>query len=117
MNIQIYMNKRNFDVQRAERFFKERRIPYQLIDLGRHKPGAREMALFASRIPPRELVDRGDKSVRQHPVCYMDSPEFILKALAENPRLIRSPIVRNGSRITVGSDPKQWLAWVNAEEK
>ena len=33
MNIQIYVNKKNPDVLKAERFFKERRIPYQLVDL------------------------------------------------------------------------------------
>ena len=117
MNIQIYMNKRNFDVQRAERFFKERRIPYQLVDLKRHKLGAREMTLFASCIPVGDLVDREDKTVRNHPVCYMDNKEFILKELTENPSLIRSPIVRNGNMATIGSNPELWLKWINSDNK
>lgn len=117
MNIQIYMNKRNFDVQKAERFFKERRIPYQLIDLGRHKLGQREMATFTAKIPARDLVDREDKKVREHTVCYMDSDALILKELMENPKLMRSPIVRNGNKVTIGDGLSQWMEWVAAEEK
>ncbi|MBR4331743.1 MAG: ArsC family transcriptional regulator, partial [Clostridia bacterium] len=58
MNIQIYALKKNFDTQKAERFFKERRIPYQLLDLKKHKLGGRELALFARRIGAQNLVDR-----------------------------------------------------------
>ena len=47
MNIQIYVNKKNPDVLKAERFFKERRVPYQLVDLKKHKLGERELQLFA----------------------------------------------------------------------
>ena len=47
MNIQIYAAKKNPDVLKAERFFKERRIPYQMMDLKKHKLGRRELELFA----------------------------------------------------------------------
>ena len=47
MNIQIYVTKKNPAVLKAERFFKERRVPYQLVDLHKHRLGARELALFA----------------------------------------------------------------------
>ena len=46
-NIQIYYVKRSFDVQKAERFFKERRVPFQAVDMRRHAPGKREIELFA----------------------------------------------------------------------
>ena len=46
-NIQIYYIKRSFDVQKAERFFKERRVPFQAVDMHRHAPGKRELELFA----------------------------------------------------------------------
>lgn len=58
MSIQIYALKRNFDVQKAERFFKERRVPYQLLDLKKHKLGQREMALFVRRLGAQSLVGR-----------------------------------------------------------
>ena len=47
MNIQIYVTKKNPAVLKAERFFKERHVPYQLVDLHKHRLGARELALFA----------------------------------------------------------------------
>ena len=46
MNIQIYVNKKNPDVLKAERFFKERRIPYQMMDLKKHKLGKKELEVF-----------------------------------------------------------------------
>ncbi|MEG0492222.1 MAG: hypothetical protein RR696_03390 [Clostridia bacterium] len=53
MNIQIYSNKKNPDVLKAERFFKERRIPYQLLDLKTHKLGKRELELFVNAVGQR----------------------------------------------------------------
>ena len=47
MSVQIYVYKRNFDVQKAERFFKERRIACQTVDLKKHRLGRREIELFA----------------------------------------------------------------------
>ena len=50
MNVQIYASKKNPDVLKAERFFKERRIPYQLVDLKKHRLGRRELELFAAAV-------------------------------------------------------------------
>ena len=58
MSIQIYCLKKNFDTQKAERFFKERRVPYQLMDLKKHKLGARELLLVARRLGAENLIDR-----------------------------------------------------------
>ncbi len=113
MNVQIYMSKKNFDTQKAERFFKERRIPYQLVDMSRHPPGARELRLFADRLTAKALVDREDKKVREHPVCYAPNDEVILNELMEKPSLMRSPIVRNGQKVTLGVQEEIWTAWMN----
>ncbi len=116
MNIQIYVSKKNFDMQKAERFFKERRIPYQLVDVKRHPPGNRELALFARQIGAKELVDREDKKAKEHTVCYMDSEAMILEELAQNPQFLRSPLVRNGNQVTVGLQEDTWAAWLKQEE-
>lgn len=115
MNIQIYALKKNFDTQKAERFFKERRIPYQLLDLKKHKLGGRELALFARRIGAQNLVDRKNPDALSHPVAHTDDEAYILDALAENPRFLRTPIVRNGEKVTVGADEKTWDEWARAE--
>lgn len=112
MNIQIYALKKNFDTQKAERFFKERRIPYQLLDLKKHKLGQRELALFARRLGAENLVDRQNPQALSHPIAHNDDPAYILECLLENPRFLRTPIVRNGEQVTLGADENTWNAWI-----
>ena len=111
MNIQIYMGKKNFDTQKAERFFKERRIPYQSLDLKKHRLGEREIRLMISAVGPDELIDREDKKVKEHPACYYNQAEMLIPAIQESPWLLRLPLVRNGSRMTVGYNPDVWEKW------
>ena len=112
MNIQIYALKRNFDTQKAERFFKERRISYQLLDLKKHKLGQRELSLFARRLGAENLVDRQSPDALSHPVAHTDDAAYILECLAENLRFLRTPIVRNGEQVTLGADEKTWEEWL-----
>lgn len=111
MNIQIYCGKKNFDAQKTERYFKERRIPFQSLDLKKHKLGEREIRLMISTIGLDTLIDREDKKVKEHPACYYDREELLIPAIQENPWLLKVPIVRNGSRMTVGYKPEIWEAW------
>ncbi len=115
MNIQIYVNKKNPDVLKAERFFKERRIPYQLLDLKKHKLGRKELEVFARAVGVKELVDREGKKALERPVAHMSTESLILAELLNDPSALRSPIVRNGSRVTVGADEETWKAWVEME--
>ena len=57
------------------------------------------------------LIDREDKKVKEHPACYYDKEELLIPAIRENPWLLKTPIVRNGSRITVGYQPDVWEKW------
>ena len=112
MNVQIYYYKRNFDVQKAERYFKERRMPVQMLDLRKHHLGEREIRLMMGMIGAEKLLDRDNPKVREHPACYYDRESLLLPAIQENPWLLRSPLVRNGSQITAGYTPEQWEKWV-----
>lgn len=111
MNIQIYCGKKNFDAQKAERYFKERRIPFQALDLKKHKLGEREIRMMISAIGIEKLIDRDDKKVKEHPACYYDREDLLIPAIQENPWLIRVPIVRNGNRMTIGYQPDVWAQW------
>ena len=111
MNIQIYCGKKNFDTQKAERYFKERRIPFQALDLKKHKLGEREIRMMLSAIGMEQLIDREDKKVKEHPACYYDRAELLIPAIQECPWLLRLPIVRNGSKMTVGFKPEVWDTW------
>lgn len=111
MNIQIYCGKKSFDAQKAERYFKERRIPFQALDLKKHRLGEREIRLMISAIGIEKLIDREDRKVREHPACYYDREELLIPAIQENPWLLRLPIVRNGNRMTSGYRPDIWEQW------
>lgn len=113
MNIQIYVTKKNPAVLKAERFFKERRIPCLLVDLHKHRLGARELALFAKAAGgAAALVDRSGQKALERPVAHMSTESLILDALAEDPLALVCPIVRNGNAVTVGVDEAAWLRWL-----
>lgn len=111
MNIQIYYGKKNFDTQKAERFFKERRIAFQGLDLKKHRLGEREIRLMIDGIGMDQLLDREDKKVKEHPACYYDRAELLIPAIQENPWLLKTPIVRNGNKVTAGFQPEIWEQW------
>lgn len=115
MNVQIYISKKNFDTQKADRFFKERRIQVQLLDLKKHKLGEREIRIMLQSVSMDELLDREDKKVREHPACYYDRESLLIPAIQENPWLLRSPVVRNGSQVTVGYRPEIWTEWISTQ--
>ena len=111
MNIQVYAGKRNFDTQKAERYFKERRIAFQSLDLRKHRLGEREIRLMIEAVGTEKLLDREDKKVREHPACYYNRQDLLIPAIQEAPWLLRTPIVRNGNKITVGYQPDVWETW------
>ena len=114
MNIQIYASKKNPDVLKAERFFKERRIPYQLVDLKKHKLGKKEMDTFVRAVGAKALVDREGKKALERPVAHMSTDSLIVDELLNDPTALKTPIVRNGSKITVGADEEVWKSWLEA---
>ena len=111
MNIQIYSGKKNFDTQKAERYFKERRIPVQMMDLKKHPLGEREIRLMLQNVGMEKLIDREDPKVKEHPACYYNQESLVIPAIQEAPWLLKTPIVRNGNRITVGYQPEIWAQW------
>lgn len=116
MNIQIYVNKKNPDVLKAERFFKERRIPYQMMDLKKHKLGQKELDAFVRAVGAKALVDREGKKALERPVAHMSTDSLIIAELLNDPSALSSPIVRNGSKVTVGADEETWKQWVEADK-
>ena len=102
MSIQLYVYKRNFDVQKAERYFKERKIPYQAVDLKKCRLGRRELELFARGRGVRGIINMEDEAVRSHPIAYAPNEQIMLDYLMENPQFLISPIIRNGQKVVVG---------------
>ena len=111
MNVIIYALKRGFDVQKAERYFKERNIPYQYVDLGKRPIGQRELRAVAGGAGARSLVYESAPSYRESTLPYISGEDGIFAALAERPSLLKAPIVRFGPKSTVGYRPDVWDGW------
>ena len=115
MGLQIYAGK-GFDTQKAERFFKERRVGYQRVDVLRFGIGKRELESVAAAVGVEALCDRESKAFRESVIAYTQDRETILAGLLERPQLLRLPLVRNGRLATAGFCPEVWERW-NAEGK
>jgi arsenate reductase-like glutaredoxin family protein len=111
MNIQIYGVKKSFDTQKAERYFKERKIKYQFIDLKQKEISKRELDTMKAAIGLNNLIDVKSKGYEKLNLGSIRSPEIREEILLKNPGLYRVPIVRNGRLATVGYEPQIWEAW------
>lgn len=109
MNIQIFGTKKCSETKKAERYFKERRIPFQFIDLSEKGMSKGEMESVMRSIPAEELIDTGSKLYEKLNLKYMKFN--IVEKLLENPLLIVTPVVRNGKQATKGYSPEIWEKW------
>ena len=113
MNIQIFGKAKCHDTKKAERFFKERRIAFQRIDLSVKGMSRRELESVIRAVGGIEkLIDE------KHPDAVLVSyllPDAQTEKLLEDPTLLRTPVVRNGQKATVGEAAAVWKAWVEAE--
>ena len=111
MALQIYAGK-GFDTQKAERFFKERRVPYQRVDVLKYGIGKRELESVAAAVGLDNLCDRESKAFRESVIAYTQSRDTILAGLLEKPQLLRLPLVRCGKLATAGYCPDVWEKWI-----
>ena len=109
MNIQIFGKNKCFDTKKAERYFKERRIKFQYIDIldkGLSRGELRSVSQAAGGI--ENLVDKEGRDYYQ--IEYYGKEQWPDK-LEETPGLYKTPIVRNGKQATVGYKPDVWKTW------
>jgi arsenate reductase (glutaredoxin) len=111
MNIQIYGVKKSFDTQKAERYFKERKIKYQFIDLKQKEIGKRELDTIKAAVGLDNLIDVKSRDYEKLKLGSIRSAEIKTEMLLKNPSLYRVPIVRNGKLATVGYEPEIWQGW------
>ena len=112
MNIQIFGKNKCFDTKKAERYFKERRIKYQLVDLLRFGLSGKEFdAVLRGVGGVDNLIDWESKSQEITNMKYMDNSALKEDKVFDDPRLMKTPIVRNGKQVTVGYCPEVWAGW------
>ena len=111
MNIQIFGKSKCFDTKKAERYFKERRIKYQLIDIvkfGMSKGEFNSVKAAVGGIQP--LVDENSKEYERQGIKYLANDD-LEERLMDSPSMFKTPIVRNGKKATVGYVPEVWGTW------
>jgi arsenate reductase len=109
VNIQIFGKSKCFDTQKAQRWFKERRIKFQYIDLRRYGISRGELSSVKNAVGLEALIDETDQD---YPLLkYLAGDEAKFDKLFEDQYLIKTPIVRNGKQATVGYQPDVWKNW------
>ena len=112
MNIQIFGKPKCFDTKKAERYFKERRIAFQSIDLKRYGMSEREFESVLRAVGGIDnLIDWKSKSPEVTLMRYMEDSRAKEDHVFENPMLIKTPVVRNGKQATAGYCPEIWAQW------
>lgn len=111
MNIQIFGVKKCFDTQKAERYFKERKIKYQFIDLNLKGLSKGELESVKFAVGINNLINRNSKEYRANNMENIRTESVKEEMLLNNPKLYKTPIVRNGKQSTVGYQPDIWKNW------
>lgn len=112
MNIQIFGKPKCFDTKKAERYFKERRIKYQYIDLSKKGMSKGEYQSVLKAVGSFDaLLDKTSKAYEGSFIEYLASSEAKEEKLLENQLAFKTPIVRNGKSATVGYQPDVWKNW------
>lgn len=110
MNIQIFGSSKSFDTKKAERWFKERRIKYQYIDVPSKGLSPREYQSVKQKVGFAALVNPTCRAYEDLFMAYI-TPQAQEQTLLEHPELFATPIVRNGKEATVGYHPEVWETW------
>lgn len=112
MNIQIFGTKKCNDTKKAERFFKERGIKYQFIDIKEKGMSKGEFTSVAQANGGIEkMINWEGKDQDTLALLKYIADEDKLEKILENPQVIRTPVVRNGKQSTLGYRPEAWKGW------
>lgn len=112
MNIQIFGKSKCFDTKKAERYFKERRIKFQSVDLIRYGMSGKEFDTVLQAVGGIDkLINWDSKSPDITLMKYMDDTRAKEDKVFDNPELMKTPVVRNGKKATVGFCPEVWATW------
>ena len=112
MNIQIFGTKKCNDTKKAERFFKERGIKFQFIDMKEKGMSKGELTSVASANGGiMNMIDLDAKDKDTVALIQYIADEDKLEKLLENQQIIKTPVVRNGRQSTLGYQPEVWKKW------
>ena len=109
VGVQIFGVKNSAATRAAERFFKERRIPIHLVDLSQKAMAPGEIKRFVQRFGLTGIIDSEGKAYLDAGLKYLKvSDTALLERIEREPRLLRLPLVRGGTRLSIGHDEDAW---------
>ena len=112
VNIQIFGKSKCFDTKKAERYFLERGIKYQSIDIVKYGMSKGEFQSVKAAVGGTEaLIDIQSKEYENNHIKHLACEEDKEERLFSNPAMFKTPIVRNGRMATVGYVPEVWKSW------
>jgi arsenate reductase len=112
MEIQIFGTKKSAETRKALRFFAERRIKTHFVDLNERAASPGELRRFVQKFGIEQLIDRNSKRFAEmglRQAAYGD--ERWLQILADEPLLLRQPLVRNQNQLSIGDSEATWREW------
>ncbi len=109
MNIQIFGAVKCQDTKKAQRYFKERGISFQFINLAEKGLSKGELNSVKTVIGIDNLIDREGKEYKRRNLQYLT--HNVEEELLNHPLLFKTPIVRNGGQVTIGYMTEVWKAW------
>lgn len=112
MNIQIFGTRKNQDTRKAERFFKERGIRYQFVDMKEKGLSRGEFESVKKAVGGLDnMIDQGCKDKDLLALITWIAEEDRAQKVLENQSILKLPIVRNGRQATIGCQPEIWKTW------
>jgi len=113
MNIQIFGKLKCSDTKKAERYFKERNIKFQFIDIVKYGLSKGEYESIKSAVGNiKALINEKSKEYENQHIAHLADQNDTEERLLENPGMFKTPIVRNGKSATVGYKPEIWGTWI-----
>lgn len=112
MNVQIFGTRKCFDTKKAERYFKERNVKYQFIDMKEKGMSKGEYTSVKQAVGGVEaMLDQDCKDKDALALIRYIAAEDRDEKILENQKVLKTPIVRNGKKATVGYQPEVWKQW------
>jgi arsenate reductase (glutaredoxin) len=113
MEVQVFGIKKSAETRKALRFFSERRIKTHFVDLNERAASLGELRRFAQKFGVEQMLDRDSRRFAELGLRQaMYSPDHWLTRLVDEPLMLRMPLVRNGSKLTIGDAETEWKAWL-----
>ncbi len=111
--VQIFGRRDSRETQKAQRFFRDRRIPIAFVDIAARPPAPTELRRFSQRFGASSLLDTEGRVYRDQGLGYLRmTDDEVLERVIADPRLLRLPLVRWGDRAVIGVDEASWRRWL-----